>query len=115
MSAFSKTEQLQSLLQNQLDTLKGERLGKIEINHCVVLQGPSPLELPSYTSGNLCRTIANLRNCPNARVYIQVPTNREGVVPTSFNEQLALINNSLKMSAIAGGDVLVQSGLGPPP
>ena len=113
MSTLSKTEQLQLLLKNQLDNLKGDRLGKIEIKHCVVLQGSLPIELPPYTTGNLCQTIANLRNCPNARIYIQVPQNREGVVPSSFKEQLALLNESLKMSSIAGGDVVVQSGVGP--
>ena len=75
MSAVSKKEQLQSLLKSQLEHLEGERLGKIEIKHCVVLQGSSPVELPPYTAGNLCKTIANLRNCPNAWVYVQVPHN----------------------------------------
>ena len=115
MSAVSKTAQLQTLLQSQLQHLKSESLGSIVVPHAIVIQGESSTALPAFTTGNLCQTIANLRNCPNARIYIQVPPNREGHVPPDFKDQLLLTSQSLKLSAINGGDVIVQSGLGPQP
>ena len=115
MSAVSKTAQLQTLLQSQLQHLKSERLGSIVVPHAIVIQGESSTALSAFTTGNLCQTIANLRNCPNARIYIQVPPNREGLVPQDFKDQLLLTSQSLKLSAINGGDVIVQSGLGPQP
>ena len=113
MSAVSKTVQLQSLLQTQLNELKSDRLGIINFPHAVVIHGTQTTDPPVYYLGNLCETIANLRNCPNARIYLQVPPNHNGVVPSDFKEQLSVLNEALKMSAINGGDVVVQSGLGP--
>ena len=113
MSAVSKPVQLQLLLQSQLNDLKSERLGIISFPHAVIIHGAQTLDLPVYNPGNLCETSANLQNCPNARIYLQVPPNHGGVVPSDFKEQLSVLNEALKMSAIAGGDVVVQSGLGP--
>ena len=113
MSAVSKTVQLQTLLQSQLDSLKNERTGKLVFPHAVIVHGETTAASPVYTVGNVCETIVNLRNFPNAQIYLEVPSDHEGKKPSTFKEQLSTLNEALKMSAISGGDVLVQSGLGP--
>ena len=113
MSAVSKTAQLQTLLQSQPDQLKSKRIGKLVFPHAVIVHDQPTTASPIYTLGNLCETIVNLGNFPNARIYLPVPPNHEGKTWSRFKEELSKLNEGLKMSAFSSGDILVQSGLGP--
>ena len=95
MSAISKTVQLQTL-QSQLDSLKSERTGKLVFPHAVIVHGEPTTASPVYTLGNLCETIVNLRNFPDAQIYLQVPPDPEGNIPSSFKEQLSTLKRSVK-------------------
>ena len=111
-SDLSKSKELQAKLQLQLEQLRSERLGKIVVSHGVAIQSEGSFPLPSFTSGNLCKTIQQYQKIPIARIYIEPPTNREGIVPVDLSERVQLLKVKMKMASITGGDVIVQAGIG---
>ena len=111
-SDLSKSSQLQVKLQVQLEQLRSERLGKIVVSHGVAIESEGVFSLPSFTSGNLCETIQQYQKIPIARIYIEPPTNREGIVPNDLSEQVHFLKERMKMASMAGGDVIVQAGTG---
>ena len=111
-NGLSKSRQLQAQLQVQLEQLWSKRLGKIVVSHGVAIDSEGSFSLPSFTSGNLCETIQQYQKIPIACIYIELPTNREGVVPIDLCEQVKLLKERMKMASIAWGDVIIQAGTG---
>ena len=109
---LSKSKQLQAKLQVQLEQLWSERLGKIVVSHGVAIPSEGAFSLPSFTSGNLFKTIQQCQKIPIAHIYIEPPTNHEGIVPIDLCEQVQLLKEKMKIASMAGGDVIVQAGTG---
>ena len=71
MSAVSKTVELQTLLQSQLDSLKSKRIGKLFFPHAAMVHGKPTTASPVYTLGNLCETIVNWVTSPMLRFTLK--------------------------------------------
>ena len=111
-SVCSKSLELQAKLQGQLEQLQLDRLGTVVVSHGVTITSEGSFPLPSFKLGNLCETIHQYKKFPIARIYLEPPTNIDGIVPTDFTEQVTLLKEKMKLASIAGGDVIVQAGTG---
>lgn len=107
LSAALKLLELQAKLQLQFEQLKSNRLAKIIILHGVTIHSREAVALPQFSLGSLCKTIEQFKKFPSACIYLEIPRNRDGVIPTTFPEQVSMIKEKIKMACIAGGGVLV--------
>ena len=80
-------------LQVPLEQLRSKRFGKIIVSHGVAIDSEGEFSLPNFTSGNPCETIQQYQKIPIACIYIEPPTNREGIVPIDLRKQVQLLKN----------------------